>query len=489
MTVVSSADLTLLRTRPHRTKLHLSIYVPRVILAAQVNNANAAKGDVLITFDNVTAGSFANVLSGMTVWVGSTSGGRDLGRARIGATAATSTTISVSKTSHIVWADDSFITVVNFWEPFPVYPRITLDANNIPTFYKDYDIANDNQNDLLFPVLLMGPNLAAILPVGGGPVSLYFNAAGSYDLNDSPSFSALHWEFEGGSPSSFNGSTPGYVNYGVAGHYRVTLRATIGNGPTVTSAYRFVSIYDNYGGVNPPVTDWGIENLSGDYRNGGWEGEFWMRQDARYQEVVDGALVVMFADDWYGATKQSIGGNYVNRESIVFVGYVREGSIEIDAEESMVSRFKVSSITQKLQATEGFSVFLESSANSDTATVWVSAKAYTIGQWIRPTTINGFAYRARNDGISGSTEPTWPTAVGSSVVDGNITWDVGRAWFYLTEMTADRAVHHYLRWHTTIYDLADVRAISNSLPVQFADFPQEPMYSSVDGFLQSALFA
>ena len=45
--------------------------------------------------------------------------------------------------------------------------------------------------------------------------------------------------------------------------------------------------------------------------------------------VKDGALVVIFADDYYGATKQSI-GNVPNRGSIVFVGYIIDGSISVN---------------------------------------------------------------------------------------------------------------------------------------------------------------
>jgi hypothetical protein len=43
-------------------------------------------------------------------------------------------------------------------------------------------------------------------------------------------------------------------------------------------------------------------------------------------------------------------------------------------------------------------------------------------KWVWPFTFNGCIYEATTDGTTGGSEPTWPTDVGNTVVDGTVTW-------------------------------------------------------------------
>jgi len=79
MTTPTAGELALLRTQPHKTKLHLSIYQPDIVFQAQVNDASAAKGDRVITYDNVTYGNYLSIYGGMTIWVGTSAGAKDKG--------------------------------------------------------------------------------------------------------------------------------------------------------------------------------------------------------------------------------------------------------------------------------------------------------------------------------------------------------------------------------------------------------------------------
>jgi len=58
-----------------------------------------------------------------------------------------------------------------------------------------------------------------------------------------------------------------------------------------------------------------------------------------------------------------------------------------------------------------------------TYSAWVLTNNYALGDKVVPTVDNGYYYEVTTDaGSSGGTEPTWPTAVGATVVDGGITW-------------------------------------------------------------------
>jgi len=55
---------------------------------------------------------------------------------------------------------------------------------------------------------------------------------------------------------------------------------------------------------------------------------------------------------------------------------------------------------------------------------WVASTSYASNSLVEPTTLNTYYYEvtAGGGGNSGSTEPTWPTTVGNTVVDGDLTW-------------------------------------------------------------------
>jgi lambda family phage minor tail protein L len=55
---------------------------------------------------------------------------------------------------------------------------------------------------------------------------------------------------------------------------------------------------------------------------------------------------------------------------------------------------------------------------------WASTNAYVVGDIVRASALqaSGLVFRCTIAGTSGSTQPTWPTDIGSTITDGTVTW-------------------------------------------------------------------
>ena len=416
--ILSDADLLTLRTRPHSTRLHLSIYQPSTLLACQVNDAAIARGARTITYDNVTAGSYLNVEADVTMLIGTSAGASDVGNIRV--RSITSSVVTVAENSDIDWADDLYLTILNYVDVRPIFTRIIqnpADEENV-IFYKDYDIEYTNQNSVLGSFPCAGPHRAAFLE--GGTASLYWSASGTANVNGDAMTYA--WEFEGGTPTGSVVNTPGYVTYDAPGHYRTKLVVSNAGGSDTT--YRYVSIYNRQGeGTSNPILKWEISEFSGSRAEGGYTARIKIWETI--PTLQDNALVVIFADDWYGSANQSLGGNALNSQKIVCVGYILKGSIEYNYRESFVE-FEIGSITEVMKLSEGFSVSCESKESPAT-------------------------------------------------------------WFEIQNMTISKAIYHYLRWHSTVLKVADFEFAGDDLSVQYLDTDRESLFDAIDNFVRSSL--
>ena len=53
---------------------------------------------------------------------------------------------------------------------------------------------------------------------------------------------------------------------------------------------------------------------------------------------------------------------------------------------------------------------------------WEASTAYILGDYVWPTTFNGYRYVCTTAGTSGASEPTWPPTLGDTVNDGSVVW-------------------------------------------------------------------
>lgn len=348
---LSNSQIETIRTRPQKTQLYLSIFQPRTIFQAQVNDVSIAKGARSITFDTVSLGSYLDIESGFTMLIGTIAGSGNIGKIRV--RSATSTVITVSENSNIAWADNLFLTVQRYVELWPIFPRIIENPANISDsiFYKDYDIPYSNQNSILGTYVNAGPHRADWIHTGS--VSFYYSSTGTYNLlGDSLNY---NWSFEGGTPTGSASADPGFISYNTAGHY-VTRLIVSGSSGEIDTTYRYVSVYDD---AHPPVLKWEVTNLSGSRDESGYQASFKVYENIPIDE---NSVIVLFSDDWYGNNHTSLGGNYPNAERIFFVGHILQDSIHYDYQHSYIE-FSVGSITELMKQSLGFSVSVESKIN------------------------------------------------------------------------------------------------------------------------------
>lgn len=368
----------------------------------------------------------------MTAYIGSTVGGQEFGRIRV--RSASAGQIDVAENS-IEWQENWYITVVEFYEPWSVFPRIVLDANNIPVFYKDYDIAYTDQNKYLEPIVVMGPNHAGFLETGSH--SVFYSSIGSFDPTPDNSDLLLtgasySWQFGDVGfvdPTGTTDQNPGWVTYHSGGFYTTDLEITNVHGESFMG-HRHVMIYDRPGeGPERPYIKWGMNSVDGSREEGGYRVRIWLREEAGFSKVKDGSLVVIFSDDWQGSNEGAIGGNAEHRDSIFFSGYIDRGTISLDSITNKLE-FQVSGLTSLMREISNYSVSLESKKSADTKT-----------------------------------------------------------WYQIRDMTVDRAIIHLLRWQSTVLALSDFHQTGDTLPIQYADFDRGSLYDTANQFLGSTIAA
>lgn len=167
-------DVTDIRaSHPHSGRRYLSI-VPRiVVLAGQINGTPPqdadSKGLYQFNYDNVTDGVYTDVQPHMTVEFGTTSGGRDLGVARV-RKAPTSSILYISEIDKnaLQLADNVYFTVLEQYRPVVKLPRLVGSKDgthftNSFVEYHDYDRAYSNENENIPPKAnAIGDNLGQI---------------------------------------------------------------------------------------------------------------------------------------------------------------------------------------------------------------------------------------------------------------------------------------------------------------------------------------
>lgn len=121
---------------------------------------------------------------------------------------------------------------------------------------------------------------------------------------------------------------------------------------------------------------------------------------------------------------------------------------------------------------------------------WVTATAYAVGAFRRPTVSNGFRYEVTaiaGTGTSGAAEPTWPTTIGDTVIDNaganQITWTCR------TFAITDTNCPHSKQAAKQAQKMFAVGANATTVPFCKTGDPRDWTTASDAGFLPCGLYA
>lgn len=356
MPALNNTQLSILRTKPQTSNFYLFPVLPQIAFQAQINDPAITVGAVVITYDNVTLGTFGGILAGMTLWVGSAAGLYDIARIRI--RGANATTITVAENADVAWADDLFLTVIFQWLPWGVRPRIVSG-----TVYKDYNIAYTDQTDKWPPVSMMGD--PAIKFFDSSPTNVYFDGSESYAVAQGATITGHAWDFGDGTNSAV--ATPGNHPYFVTGQYWANHTVTDSNGKTHVT-YRPVCIIDR----TSAYVNFRCDSMSGSI-DAGWVAKFTVFGNAPLSAFPERAPIFFFSDDYFGSNAGSQGFP-LGRENVIMFGYIQEDSVTKNPETGDIT-FDVAGIAR---AMERISMYPATTQDKTTPSAWTEAKNLNI---------------------------------------------------------------------------------------------------------------
>lgn len=431
MPELNATELVYLRDQhPHTARVEWYLAVAPYgdpCFTAQVNNLAIVRGARLIDYDNDVGDG--NVVRGMTLWIGSTPGARDLGKVRIKVVDALGNQLTVAENDDILWADGVYLTCPGaggFHEIWGVYPRID-EVGGVVVFYNDYDDVYVNEGDHLPPKANAGAPVCAWIDPTTGVATVQFAGPDSYVSEVGHGWHGANpfaWTFPGGAPatSAVQGTcdNPVAVTFNTPGFRYVTFVVRDDQNVTGT-VYIPVWIFEE--GVEDPYQQVEVIDQSGS-ASGGWRCKlrvFDVDEDTIY-DFVEGALVVLFTRTWYGDTEVNVGG-YCHRENIRFAGWLQGETLNFDYEAGTVD-FDAQSHDGVMRRIPGFAFVLEETA-------------------------------------------------------------VPADWYEMLDLNADRALHHLLEYHSTVNQVCHVDRVGeqNTRSIAVQAFPDASLYAQAQTHL------
>jgi hypothetical protein len=297
---------------------------PTPCFTATVNDAAITRGARAITY---AGGVAANVNTedypGLTLWVGTAAGQRDLGTVRVravtgapGAPPGAAGTLTVAENDDIAWVNGAHLTcpgAYGFRELWGIYQRIT-EAGGAVNFFQDYDVNWAAADATLPPKANAGPPVVAWIDPATGNADVDFIGQYSYTLETGAAIAAYAWDFAdgviiaGAANVAGTRATPNTVRWTTSGFRYVYLEVTDDTADARTHIV-YVPVWIFEAGVEDPYEL--VEVLSQDAAPS-WTARFKVTEtDAAAEDIIynfpDRAMVVLFTKTEFGGTEAAVG--------------------------------------------------------------------------------------------------------------------------------------------------------------------------------------
>lgn len=367
MTQVATApQLEMIRKNGQAAKLYVAALTPAVVYSARLNGLPTLGTDLVaeITYDG-GSGTLAEIKAGMTLYVGTSPGGQELGTCRI-RKSPTSTIMYIGEQSLIVWVDNCYLTVVLDYELWPKHVHITEDGS----VQMDYDVDYVDQHSNFLPVPIMGGHVVKKLT--GETVTVQLGPeSGTSSYVYGSTISARLWEIPGADSIATPTAASTTAVFSAEGWYPVYHTVTAANGRSKTGM-RWVYIWSD---EQPPLA---VEEISfrEDAQEGGHSFELTVSGDANLTQLYDRTLCILFAVDYFEGLEDQV-GFILGQENIVGVGRIVSPESLVFGFNSSRASFTVESAQGLFKRITGFPSGVEM---KNTPTVWTDMPALTVAR-------------------------------------------------------------------------------------------------------------
>lgn len=347
---------------------------PAIVFSARINLASATYPIDSLPYDGVVDGDYTDVRVGMTVLIGSTLYGDDLGRTRVRA-APDSDTLPIGRSSRgtrdgeITATDNAYITVLDDFRVWAKIPYITSDG----TINKDSDLAYSDQTSEPPPVANTGPGFAATIDPITELITVAFDGSASFATAAGATITGYAWDLK-----DYDTVTAGALDEDSvtatfpAGFRWIALTVTDSNGKTHTA---WAPIYArdpaDDGQVGGCIPHFHIESHR--ITPQGQEIAFRIRHDIDTSDYPDGTLAMF----WYGEP-----ANASDRSHMQFIGWHQTDPAELESSRTatlMDTTLNCVDVAGRLDTLPGFPQILEA---DDTPSNWTQMADPTINRYL-----------------------------------------------------------------------------------------------------------